>query len=970
MIPRQKGKLPAQPTAAHTHQKGAALRSCIAGFGTLAALAGLIEQFPITYTLVQSVLAAIYMILVLLCGYRLAGASALVYAALAWLLLSPDDALCACVVLVLAIAGGEGLRRGMRPFYLCAPLLLACLADDLLSLSHGTPLRLAMSGRAFIEATANVSMATVAFMAVPRRSSLLPPRSRTRLEHVLFTTFAGTVALIALAVLMMPDAAGSDLLVSALAGVTLAAFVASIGLSHVGHAALRRMQADAQQTVRRRRLRRLPLEMKAACVSVARRCQALARRAGADRNQLHQLQDTAARLQDELQRAQEALQQKTVDLRRMKSAALQIRSRFDALMDGVPAAVLFTTPDGTIQHANRATLSLLGHAPDSLRGRRVVELVPDAHLLDHPLSTGGTGQLAATRRIESCNVLTGRGVREVAVQVIPYSVGEQQHRLVLLREADATRRAMAALEQAQVVTRSMHQSRDMFIATMSHEMRTPLHGLIATLDMLRGSEATGEFQHQLAIARSSAKALLKIANDVLDFTRIGSAQFALDRRPFSMTRLLREVLEEAHARAASLGLELKANIPAQLPPSFIGDPARLKQILGNLVSNALKFTREGSVTLDVAWDGRQCLIDVIDTGEGIPQDKRERIFEPFVQAHSRNRSQPGTGLGLPISRRLAEAMGGDLVLLRSGDDGSTFRLSLRLPASDEAPPEDQSLRVFSNPRGRILVVEDNPANQYVAKALLAGLECPATIVGSGAEALELLREQEFDLILMDCQMPGMDGFETTRFARRILKKHVPIIAMTANAMTEDRKACLDAGMDDFLPKPFDRRALNDLLCKWLAPAKPAAETPDVGTQMARLPDLDEQVLEELWESLQWRIAPLTQIRQTFAESLKPLVPLLRSASPADRPALQRYLHTLLGSAGMVGARQIEFLAGQLRHALQEERYEFLKSAADDLERAMVRYNREFENWLEKDRGAGRGQEAGSGLRIVNNHRLR
>src|SRR5690606_33325403 len=175
-----------------------------------------------------------------------------------------DDALCACVVLVLAIAGGERLRRGLRPFYLCAPLLLACLADDLLSLSHGTPLRLAMSGRAFIEATANVSMATVAFMAVPRRSSLLPPRSRTRLEHVLFTTFAGTVALIALAVLMMPDAAGSDLLVSALAGVTLAAFVASIGLSHVGHAALRRMQADAQQTVRRRRLRRLPLEMKAA----------------------------------------------------------------------------------------------------------------------------------------------------------------------------------------------------------------------------------------------------------------------------------------------------------------------------------------------------------------------------------------------------------------------------------------------------------------------------------------------------------------------------------------------------------------------------------------------------------------------------------------------------------------------------------------------------------------------------------
>src|SRR5690606_26740805 len=166
-------------------------------------------------------------------------------------------------------------------------------------------------------------------------------------------------------------------------------------------------------------------------------------------------------------------------------------------------------------------------------------------------------------------------------------------------------------------------------------------------------------------------------------------------------------------------------------------------------------------------------------------------------------------------------------------------------SSDELPPEEQSLRVFSNPRGRILVVEDNPANRYVAQALLAGLECPATIVQGGSEALDLLREHEFDLILMDCQMPGMDGYETTRWARRILKKRVPIIAMTANAMATDRKDCLDAGMDDFLAKPFDRRALNDILCKWLAPPAAVTEDMDISKGMAQLPDLDAGVLDEL-----------------------------------------------------------------------------------------------------------------------------
>lgn len=550
------------------------------------------------------------------------------------------------------------------------------------------------------------------------------------------------------------------------------------------------------------------------------------------------------------------------------------------------------------------------------------------------------------------------------MQVLAYTSGGTPERLILLRKTDGTKRAMAALEQARSLTRSVSSSREMFIATMSHEMRTPLHGLVATLDMMRGSVEGSEFQHQLVIARSSARALLKIANDVLDFTRIGSAQITLEKRPFGMPRILKEVMEEAQAQADTLGLTLSSSISRDLPPAFVGDSNRIKQILGNLLSNALKFTSRGGVRLKVEYDGRHCTLDVIDTGEGVPHDKRESIFEPFVQVHARGRALIGTGLGLAICRRLTRAMNGDLLLLRSGSDGSVFRLSLPLEASQDLPPEDQSLRVFHNPKGRILVVEDNPANRYVAQALLTGLECPATIVEGGAEALELLRHQEFDLILMDCQMPGMDGYETTRWARRILKRRVPIIAMTANAMATDRKNCADAGMDDFLAKPFDRKALNEILCKWLSPSAPApANATDSGGRQGMLPDLDETVLDELWESLQWRSEPLRQIRSTFNDSIRPILALLVKGGPAESSTMLRHLHTLLGSSGMVGARQVEHIAGRLRHAINQGRYETLRTTAEELEQAMVRYNREFDRWLDKDRSAER---AGHG-RAVPHH---
>ena len=946
---------------------GAAVRGGIGIAGLLLALAGLLDWLPGASTVLRAITPGLFMVLVLASGLRIASAASLLLIAAATILLDMDAALRSGIMSLAPVACGEALRRGISPLYLCAPLLAAMLADDLPGFTTA-PLSWPSLARAVVESGACVALAALAFLAIPRRSFALPRHARPRLDHLSFTALVGLVALSGTILLNLPRGGIAQptlgaALAPTLAAATLLAMLAGALVAWKGRAASA-SALEARMAGRRRGSKALPLELQQAVVALRRRSTSTQRQLKLIGSQLKHLRLSAASRADELQRTQAALQQRTVELRQNIAAGALMRARYDALMDGIPAAAIFTGPDGQVQAANHMALSLLGHEAGQLQGQPIGVLVPDSHILDHPLARGESGELAPTRRVLTCSVRQRDGrLRELAVQVLAFAAGPQAHRLVLLREADTAKRAMAALDKARAVTDSMRQSRDMFIATMSHEMRTPLHGLIATLDMLRTSEAMRDVHDQLTIARGSARALLKIANDVLDFTRIGSGQFTLDQSPFSMMRVLREVVEEAQAHAATQGLSLALDMRAQLPPAFVGDASRLKQILGNLVSNALKFTHEGGVRLEVSCDGRQTCIDVIDSGEGVPPENRDRIFEPFVQAHSRSRSQVGTGLGLPISRRLAEAMGGDLTLLRTGPEGTVFRLTLQLEASDEQPPEDQSQRVFRNPRGRILVVEDNAANRYVAQALLNGLECPATIVEDGNQALELLRNnEEFDLILMDCQMPGIDGFETTRRARRILTRHIPIIAMTANAMANDRKDCMDAGMDDFLPKPFDRRALNDILCKWLDPAKTTDDPRDIERKLTQLPDLDAAVLNELCESLQWRVAPLKQIHATFNESLRPTIQLLRTGGPAERVIIQRHLHTLLGSSGMVGARQIEQLAGRLRHAIHDQKYDQLEPFAQDLERAMARYNRAFDIWLEN---AGDQTRQVKTLRVVN-----
>jgi signal transduction histidine kinase/CheY-like chemotaxis protein/HPt (histidine-containing phosphotransfer) domain-containing protein len=475
------------------------------------------------------------------------------------------------------------------------------------------------------------------------------------------------------------------------------------------------------------------------------------------------------------------------------------------------------------------------------------------------------------------------------------------------------------LRQANATIEKIRNSQILFIATMSHEVRTPLHGLMSTLSLLREESLSAEGVRRLGIARTSARSLLQIANDILDLSRIEAGGFSLEFAAFNPRGLVREIVEEFQASAQSQRLALIHEIADDVPAALLGDRARIRQIISNLVTNALKFTPGGSITIRVGWRSGKLVADVVDTGEGIPVDKRKAIFDAFVQIESAtNRRFAGTGLGLTIGRHLAEAMGGALTLHATGKEGSTFRLELGLQVSGEPLPEDQSARVLARYAGHVLVVEDNDANQYVARVLLESLGCTVTIASSGMRALQLVQEVQFDLVFMDFQLPGMDGVETCKRMRKVLRRRIPIIAMTANALPETKTKSIEAGMDDFLSKPFTKSTLSRALSQWLAHDGAVATAEDIAQAGRNEPILDPSVFEELWESLRWRTKPLQEIYDAVIDNVRNMIQLLDALDKVPTQKILRSLHTVRGSASMVGAKRLTRIAAMLEHAASNQ----------------------------------------------------
>ena len=395
-------------------------------------------------------------------------------------------------------------------------------------------------------------------------------------------------------------------------------------------------------------------------------------------------------------------------------------------------------------------------------------------------------------------------------------------------------RVAAELAASRDEARAATQAKSAFLTMMSHELRTPLNGVLGMVHALTTTNLNARQRAHLDVIESSGRSLLLILNDILDLSKIEAGRLEVETVPFGLTQLLENVVALWGPPAAEKGLTLTLNLDPDLPAWAAGDPTRLRQVITNLLSNAMKFTDQGSICLRVRGaDNGLLRVEVIDTGAGIPAIVQARLFTDFSQADSStSRRFGGTGLGLSISRRLCRLMGGDLVVSSVEGLGSTFRASVLLGAAEPSAVavEPESMEM---PCLRILAVDDNAANRAVAEALLSALGLSVTLANDGAEALELLKRQAVDLVLMDINMPVMGGIEALRAIRRgeAGDPDIPIIALTADAMLGDRERYLAEGFDDHLAKPIEPTALIHMLLAAgrSAPPSPSAAMPERAT---------------------------------------------------------------------------------------------------------------------------------------------
>ena len=630
-------------------------------------------------------------------------------------------------------------------------------------------------------------------------------------------------------------------------------------------------------------------------------------------------------------------------------------------------AVIIMGADGSAAWVNEAFVRMTGYSADEIIGRR-----PDRLLFGTSTNSESVAEIEESFR-------HGHGLSDEFLQyrkdgktfwalwnLTPVfdERGSVSRWIAVGTDITKRRQAQAALEVAKESAEAASRAKSEFLANMSHEIRTPLNAVIGMTELTLATDLAADQRDYLNTVKYSADSLLELLNDILDLSKIEAGKMEIEAVPFDLTRLVRTTLRSLEVRAIEKDLNLEWHIPGDMPSFLLGDPIRLRQVLVNLVGNAIKFTEGGKVVVEVEelWqsDGEIRLhFSVHDTGIGISPDKLDTIFEVFTQADSSTtRRFGGTGLGLAISSQLVQLMRGKISAQSETGRGSTFHFSLRFRIASEneigeiARPQDfgaaDTIDV-SPERLHVLIADDQAANRTIAGRILEKRGHQVTFADNGNEALIALKRQHFDVIVMDVQMPDMDGLETTEEIRRHERQtgaHVPIVALTAHAMAGDRERCLGAGMDAYLPKPLRAQQFQTLVEKLGIPSSFARERDGSAALLQpECPTDAEFDFTSALERLDGDTELLKEQMQFFVvDSAKLMEEIDAAIRRDDGKTLQFAAHRLKGLIASYDvhdaadlALKLEFMGRDAKLDDATKTYSLLARRVDDLRNAMGEY---------------------------------
>ncbi len=655
--------------------------------------------------------------------------------------------------------------------------------------------------------------------------------------------------------------------------------------------------------------------------------------------------------------------QRTAELASASEVLRILDAEKQAVFDAAPVGILMSR-DRIITHCNRALEQLYGFEPGELIGKstRLGYITEDDF---NATATGLARAMADGEQYRQQLEMKRKDGTTFWARWIVQAVSREDMSLgmvVTVEDISDERQALAEMAEGRRLAEEAARTKADFLANMSHEIRTPMNAVIGLSHLLLNTELSPRQRGYLENVQHAGRHLMGIINDILDFSKIDAGKLTIEDGEFDLAKVLDHVASMLAEKASGKGLRLRTDLPADLPTRLIGDSLRLQQVLLNLGSNAVKFTQQGEVNISAAIVARSphevtLRLSVRDTGIGISVVDQGKLFQSFQQADtSTTRKYGGTGLGLMISRRLVELMGGELGVTSKPGRGSTFWFTVRLAISAALPlevpaPSATDEANWNLAGAHVLLAEDNDLNQEVARDLLANAGLTVDVADNGAIAVEMVQRQDYALVLMDMQMPVMDGLAATRKIRALPgREHLPIIAVTANVLEDDRRRCADAGMNDYLAKPIEPAELLLILRRWLPP-RPTEPVPvqsaDAGLARVSAPRSDEQVDSPLQgivgldvtaglRHVGGTVATYISLLQAFAQRQRSTAESIALAlDSGDRAAAERHAHTLSGLAGTIGAPELQGAANMLQEALKVD------APRDELARLTEQLSREL-----------------------------